>query len=238
MHFSVAVITKTGTQEEVDKLLAPYDEALEVEPYISMTKAELIETGKRLKRDTLKKLKPFDSNDMIVLNLKTDEEFYDYMKDDSGLYDKEGNELSTYNPNAQWDWYETGGRWKNFLKRADGTRHDSLRIKDCDFSPKEEDIKYFSELWDQVVEGKDPESERKFILVASPDYYRSNYGTRENYIKLKSSFRTAAVLFSNGTWLEPEYTQDGEREWERDYEKNVLERLNPDEFITIVDCHI
>lgn len=189
MHFSVAVITKTGTQEEVDKLLAPYDEALEVAPYIS-----------------------------------------------------EGNELSTYNPNAQWDWYETGGRWKNFLKRTDGTRHDSLRIKDCDFSPKEEDIKYFSDFWDQVVEGKVLSSpvfrHRKFLFVFSPDYYRNHYGTRENFIKVQSSFKTGAVLFSDGTWLEPEYAQANKHEWERDYEKNVLERLNPDEFITIVDCHI
>ena len=26
-----------------------------------------------------------------------------------------GNELSTYNPNSKWDWYEIGGRWRNLL---------------------------------------------------------------------------------------------------------------------------
>lgn len=29
--------------------------------------------------------------------------------------DKNGNILSTYNPNAQWDWYSIGGRWDGFL---------------------------------------------------------------------------------------------------------------------------
>lgn len=26
-----------------------------------------------------------------------------------------GNELSTYNPNSRWDWYDIGGRWRNLL---------------------------------------------------------------------------------------------------------------------------
>lgn len=28
---------------------------------------------------------------------------------------KNGNELSTYNPNSKWDWYSVGGRWRNSL---------------------------------------------------------------------------------------------------------------------------
>ena len=28
---------------------------------------------------------------------------------------KNGNELSTYNPNSKWDWYEIGGRWRDIL---------------------------------------------------------------------------------------------------------------------------
>ena len=28
---------------------------------------------------------------------------------------KNGNELSTYNPNSKWDWYSVGGRWRNLL---------------------------------------------------------------------------------------------------------------------------
>ena len=26
-----------------------------------------------------------------------------------------GNELTTYNPNSKWDWYDIGGRWRNSL---------------------------------------------------------------------------------------------------------------------------
>ena len=41
-HYSVAVITKTGDIDEIKKLLAPFDENLEVEPYVYMTKEDII----------------------------------------------------------------------------------------------------------------------------------------------------------------------------------------------------
>lgn len=28
---------------------------------------------------------------------------------------KNGNHLTTYNPNSKWDWYSIGGRWRNLL---------------------------------------------------------------------------------------------------------------------------
>lgn len=28
---------------------------------------------------------------------------------------KNGNHLTTYNPNSRWDWYSIGGRWRNLL---------------------------------------------------------------------------------------------------------------------------
>lgn len=43
-HFSVAVFTDKETS--VEELLAPYDERLDVEKYIDLTKEELIEEGK------------------------------------------------------------------------------------------------------------------------------------------------------------------------------------------------
>jgi len=47
-HYPVAVFTKNGLNE-VDELLRPYDEAIVVEPYVALTKEQLIQR----KKDTL-----------------------------------------------------------------------------------------------------------------------------------------------------------------------------------------
>ena len=53
----------------------------------------------------------------------TDEECYEnraewYIKD--GLVDENGNLLSTYNPKAKWDYYDTNGGWNGCLHTNDG----------------------------------------------------------------------------------------------------------------------
>ena len=49
-HFTVGVITKNGTEEEVIKALEPFDENVEVDRYIEYTKEQLIEKGKKRNR--------------------------------------------------------------------------------------------------------------------------------------------------------------------------------------------
>lgn len=44
-----------------------------------------------------------------------------------------GNELSTYNPNSKWDWYEIGGRWKDILLVREN-------VEDCITKQRIEDI--------------------------------------------------------------------------------------------------
>jgi len=44
------------------------------------------------------------------------------------------NENIKNNPNVKWDWYEIGGRWKYKLKLKDGTRANSAKLKNIDFS--------------------------------------------------------------------------------------------------------
>lgn len=96
-HYTVAVFT-SDKKQSIHELLAPYDENIEVEPYIEATKAQLIQEKKQQREDG------------------TDEELY--QKAIEGIEDRldeNGNLLSTYNPDSKWDWYKTGGRWKDLL---------------------------------------------------------------------------------------------------------------------------
>lgn len=115
-HFTVAVIT--DSIDKLDKMLAIYDENIEIEPYIDQTKEELIKEGKERKERILKQKEEgqeLDKWDLKYLNAQTDEELYQAVIYDDEQYDENGNHLTTYNPNSKWDWYEIGGRWHNTL---------------------------------------------------------------------------------------------------------------------------
>lgn len=178
-HFTVMVLS--DGKKTVEELLEPYDENIEVDPYIARTKAQIIAEGKRRKENILKRLseehkdeiKPYTPSDWErkFLDAKTDEDFYKADTYEDGTYDENGNELSTYNPKSKWDWYQIGGRWEGLLKAKSGVkmhspgvfgsskhanepdRYDCALIKDLDFTPDEEDIKQARRYWEVVVEG-------------------------------------------------------------------------------------
>ena len=115
-HFTVAVIT--DSIEKLESMLAPYNENIEVKPYIDKTKEEIINEAKERQQRALKRKedgKELDKYDLEYINAKTDEELYKCDIYDDDEYDENGNHLTTYNPDSKWDWYSIGGRWRNLL---------------------------------------------------------------------------------------------------------------------------
>lgn len=89
-HFTVAVIT--AKKEKLEEMLAPYDENLEVEPYIERTKKEIIEKARRWKEDFLKEQKEgkkLSDWELKYINAETDEELYQSEIDEYEQYDEE-----------------------------------------------------------------------------------------------------------------------------------------------------
>ena len=258
-HYIVAVITQDGTIEEIESLLAPFDENISVDEYIGRTKEQMIKDGKNFKNDCLKKIKKAKKKELIqfltdehydymrkCLNLKTDEDFYNYQKRPGYNYDSDGNELTTYNPDSKWDWYDIGGRWDGLLKDKNGNHFNSVQLKDLDTSPTKEEIENAKNFWEVVVEGKPTLEKEKFWSIYSKDYFLENYQTKENYIKETTSFTTYALLTPDGKWLEPGKmgwwgislaTKEDEKNWYQNFE-TLLKSFDQDYYITIVDCHI
>lgn len=128
-HFSVAVFTDENTT--VEDLLEPFYEGMEVDPYIAMTKEEVIKNGKdrinylkklykeymkdkrKYRREHFRNIKHLRFIKKVPIMAKwSNERIYKYetrfcnkeeISEDGGVY-------STYNPNSKWDWYEIG--WK------------------------------------------------------------------------------------------------------------------------------
>lgn len=228
-HYTVAVITKDGNY---DKALEPFDENMEVEPYIDKTKAEVIEEMKNRKKQYDKKI-AFGEKDIWFeknygnVDWNNDESIYDAFRklEDWNKYDEEGNVLSTYNPNSKWDWYSLGGRWEGSLKLKEGAKvikesepsffnkeeikegyTDFAQVKDIDFTPDEEAKKHAERFWDVNVLGKpllENEKEEEIRSFYKKEYYRRNYGTKKEYVRCCSEFMTFAILYE-GVWYEPD----------------------------------
>ena len=133
-HFCVYVFHDENTT--VDELLAPYDENIEFAPYVLYTKEQAIakvrseiedfRNGiyKEYLEDPVKYKENWGHNKNHIDYLEnefpkklnwTDEECYEDIakwKREDGMVAEDGSILSTYNPNAKWDWYHVGGRWR------------------------------------------------------------------------------------------------------------------------------
>ena len=251
-HYTVAVITKDGDYESA---LAPFDESLEVEKYIRKTREETIEKCKYEKQqyensNDEKYKKWFESSSWSKIDYTNDETiiktFLEEMGDED--YDEYGNEWSTYNSDSKWDWYSVGGRWNNMLKLKNGERTNSAIVKNLDFAPDLEKVEYYKRFWEVVVEDsslKNEEKEEDFKTYWNKNYYLKTYSTKENFVKEQTSFNTYAILYK-GEWIEPNQmgwfgcSHADENDYER-YRKTfeeIMSNLNPEDWITVVDCHI
>jgi hypothetical protein len=148
MHYTVAVVTNEDNESEIEELLAPFDENIEVEPYIHQTKEEIIKNFRESVEDLKKDMEAYEKGEYDTENYRTywlkegsdeltdytkerlelyeksDEEIYQWYRgsDDDDRYDENGNELSTYNPKSKWDWYTVGGRWDGYFNLKDGSK--------------------------------------------------------------------------------------------------------------------
>ncbi len=236
-HFSVAVLARDG--QTVDELLAPYDENLEVEPYVWKTRAELekefLDCKEKIKKDPNSNLAriqystdPESQVDILGIDMLTFARWY-YGK--NSLFDEEGNLLTTRNPNSKWDWYTVGGRWWNLLITKQGNRTNVARIKDIDWEAMEaEGIKNAEKTWKEATD--------KPVIIMKLFYGIKEDDTKETYldrIKKHFGFCTFAVVTPDGTWHEKD--QD-EKDWLHNYKKRFIDSADPDWWLVILDCHI
>ena len=213
-HYTVAVFTHT--EDEVDELLAPFNEVVEPgSPYAEFNEHE-----------------------------------------DADVDPVTGKKGYWYNPNARWDWYSVGGRWAGQLKlkNAEGAGNgieccDTARVRDCDFSPDEEDYREAIRCWEIAVEGSPmtEEERKKYVLMYKGEYYIQQYGTKENYARQMSDFSTYAFITADGEWHETgrmgwfgmdDATRSSREAYRKAFDAYLEEARKQDLLITIVDCHI
>lgn len=210
-HFTVATLHKHP--HSFEDALDPYYQDLAVDTYVSITKAELIEYHR----------------DSINNYHSTDDEIYDDLVDEDTMYDDEGNELSTCNPDCKWDWWSLGGRWAGSLLIKDSVTDyqigpqfglstpvmpkaprgyrwvDQAKLKDIEFAKMKtfgDPYKEAIRFWEIVVEGKPLKPGETEPHVYKPSYYIDLYGTKEHYAECFCEFGAFALLIEDEGWYE------------------------------------
>lgn len=228
-HFNLAVFTYTDDPDELETLLAPFDE-----------------------------------------DVNADSPYAEFQVDETGEPDDSAGERGYWlNPNAKYDWWALGGRWRGQIKLKEGKtghygkdswtnrsepgvplRCDCAKVRDCDFTMDEEVRAYAQRFWEVVVEDqpmREGENEDSFLTFFNKSYFLEQYGTKERYLESRSRFCTHSCLSVEGEW-----DQVGEMNWfglddataesRKQYEANFAEYLKDaaerDLYINIVDCHI
>lgn len=244
-HYSVLVLHKED--QDIDTLLAPYDENLEVKPYLKLTFDETVAKAKE----------EYDNCTEQEL-IKNYAEDFGYILLNDGLY-------STYNPNSKWDWYSIGGRFSNSLpltnealkkeynEYADYPFTDIAPINYVNWkykhltSEEKEKIRRWWEINIYDAPLKEGEEKDKYLFY-NPKYYERRYRDAETDIKVQEMITFFAVLTSDGKWYAPSNMgwwacTDGEPEdelkWDLEfYDRFIEPNLNSDLICTVVDCHI
>ena len=144
--------------------------------------------------------------------------------EDGNLDEKTGKHGYWSNPNAKYDCFVVGGRWRGLLwlkegktgrygerswmnkdAPADPTRCDCAKVCDCDFTPVQTSYERAARFWEVCFEGsplQEGEKKEDFVPFYNKKYYIEKYGTKESYAKSSSLVYTHSYLSENGEWEE------------------------------------
>ena len=194
----------------------------------------------------------------------TDKECHDFYCEEEDRVDKDGNILSTYNPESKWDWYSIGGRWSGELKikkskvKKYGSKEVDEALKgDIDWAAMNsitpEQREHAKRFWKYYVmeepyPGTDEEKKKELgFTFYTKEYYLKRYKTIEGYLKSLSTWYLRAVLDDDGEWHEvgemgwfgmSSESEDEDAKWEEEFYDRFIKPLPEDAVLTVIDCHI
>lgn len=169
-----------------------------------------------------------------------------YEDEECDVDERTGKRGYWQNPNARWDWFRIGGRFRDALRLKDGRREDLAAVRDIDTS--RDDLKYriACEFWDYKING----APKPYIVTEAdiwkPEYYLERFGDRETFARFRSEFLFRAVVTPDRKWHEvgtmgwwgiSDDTREGIVDWLDHYRERFVEPYM-DHALVVVDCHI
>ena len=265
-HFRVMVITDDLSKDNIDSIMKPYDEHLEVAEYISRTAAEFENIVRSEYADVRKRIKKVKPHRLSIwekyLALSYRKSIKNKMRIYSELFDKkidkDYNLITTYNPNAKWDWRTNSsfsiifGDWIYFeddelddeekmLHYEDG--FEFMYVKDIPIDYVRRD-KTLINMWNKIND-KDIE----YYVDENIAEFANQCKNVDEFIEGFDNtygFRPWAIVY-NGEWISPgdvgwfgssDETEESKSEYEQRYKEILTNPENANLKATILDCHI
>lgn len=251
-HYLVAVLVSNDTpvrevMSHVENLLAPFDESLEVEPYLKWNKELLIQEAE----STFEKIKTniltyaYDQSEAT-----TEEEAIEWFYHNTP-FKQDPHPAALY---YRTDVYEVFSDYLPTLPTGEALWNIISDPENCFYDPMVahlEDGEYYSEYnpnskWDWYSIGGRWEDHLAQEVVANRDFYRANGFTTLKELKVPLETFTYALVDLDGNWQEP-----GQMGWfgcssatpesKEAHQASIcqyLDTLSSDTWVCFVDCHI
>lgn len=245
--YSVMVVGDNPTE-----LMAKYDKSKEVEPYIKYRYLD----AEKLHKNSIKIYEDLINN-VNILALSEDQisalkeklksiknmtrfEFYQMLTEGCS-YDENGDAWSTVNPNGKWDAYQTGNHFSVPLITKNGVETSSALNKEVNWKILHmAEAAYYELVWDLAHEIVEPtnDSERQIRdnMINRKKYF-SNFKSKEDYVIHSAAYWNYAYLDENG-WVSIDDENVDEKTWIKNFYPRFVEKLNPNDKITIFDYTI
>ena len=172
------------------------------------------------------------------------------------------------NPNAKWDWWIMGGRFRAAIHASNGEcapypeynfgkttwkeatdyppeHFDHAKLGDMIWDRDEAAEKRASDRWRAWVDGEEVEGMGKpWPLDVS---FVKRYGDRETYMLCESTMWWRAVITPDGKWHEvgkmgwfacSSESNEELVEWAKTFKERFIDPYPPEHTLTVVDCHI
>lgn len=251
-HFTVTVaipgsVDPAKLEAALEDIMAPFDEGLEVDRYVSATKAELIENAKasymtvwagpggyieryakdpaayraEFRSEHVKHIEGLIAEDR--LNTWSDERWYqDAIEYESAEnIGPNGETYSEYNPKSEWDWYVVGGRWGCFWTLKEG-----LDPTDKDIVP----IKTHEPWGGATDRSNDP---RNIDCARKENIAAESHVSTYAYVDLEGEWISQGKM----GWFGMSSGDKAQEDWDTQYFEWIKE-LPSDTWLVLVDAHI
>ena len=243
-HYRVALIRRP--HQDADELLAKYDENLEVEPYIRIPREKALkEAAETIQKYVDGTYKSSEGGDKLIAAQKAGEDelikaYAEYCGRD---LDKQGNQLSTYNPLSKYDYYgeiETFKSVKDYLKEhpvRNTSGHEAYKAR---------------VFWRHAVEGKP--LPKKFVnddyfrVWYKKEYYLEKYGDMKTFVRYALCNAPGYAFVLDENWYAPgevgwfasegNVSQTNTKNYLDAWDKVITDPTLQDAEVIIYDMHI
>ena len=237
--------------DDPESLMAKYDKALKVKPYV---KYKYLDADK-IRKNAIKMLSGLIENyDKFAMSEYQRDYFKERLKAINGMspfeyyktitdglyYDDEGNAMSEENKDGKWDKYNIGKNFSYPLVLKNGGKEYQAQAKDVDWDSmhmKTDNVRLFEIIWALIMDGDEPSNAQEENLKkiwSSKKNYLSNFSSVDQFVSHNCAYWNYAYLDENG-WKDVDDDGD-EIKWVSSFFERFIEPLKENDKITIYEC--